>query len=536
MTFWRNWFNKLRGKTAPQSTDTDYERLLQKLLQATSASGGDSAAVYPLLQENVERINLELAQTIPTFARNHWTSDTIINLFNLGNAIQQFPLGERALNLEIALVIYQVALDFFPQETSPTEWATIQNSLAVAYLYRIQGERGENIEQAIACYEAALQVYTRESLPQYWALTQENIAYAYIDLENHSEAIKYFKAALEVLTPASFPLNALKAGRNLGNLGYDRQDWETALFGYDQAIRAVEQSRTWATSPLPQTPKPLHEHFPEGVRYAPSSQILERLHQRRQRPTTGAFFAIQNPTQDLPYTNLEVELIRRRFDPNTRILKHQQADKTTLQSADILAQLRQSLFLHFACHAGFDSQNPLNSALILAGGAAPQGYGRSTLTLRDGRRFDTESQGLTLREIYANLDLPLSRLVLLSACETGQVALDTTDEYIGLTSGFFFAGTPSVISSFWCVDDFATAFLSIRFYQEFTPQIPVAKALSQAQSWLRQASQKQLLDWCQHDLNFTSEDLDQFKFKLLDYDDPPFSDVRYWSAFGANGI
>jgi len=168
---------------------------------------------------------------------------------NLGAAYRNRIQGERGENIERAIACYQAALQVRTRQSLPQDWAQTQNNLGNAYLYRIQGERGENIEQAIACYEAALQVYTRESLPQDWALTQENIAYAYIDLENHSEAIKYFKAALEVLTPASFPLNALKAGRNLGDLGYDLQDWETAIFGYDQAIRAVEQSRTWATSP-----------------------------------------------------------------------------------------------------------------------------------------------------------------------------------------------------------------------------------------------------------------------------------------------
>ncbi|PSB41387.1 hypothetical protein C7B67_26725 [filamentous cyanobacterium Phorm 6] len=45
------------------------------------------------------------------------------------------------------------------------------------------------------------------------------------------------------------PLDCLQTGRNLGNLGFDESLWETAIFGYEKAIEAVEQSRESVTSP-----------------------------------------------------------------------------------------------------------------------------------------------------------------------------------------------------------------------------------------------------------------------------------------------
>ncbi len=303
-------------------------------------------------------------------------------------------------------------------------------------------------------------------------------------------------------------------------------------------------------SPLPlcpSAPLPLQDLFPDGIRYAPSCQILGYIQNRQQPGTppnppfkkggTGQqFFAVENPTEDLPYTEMEVEFIRQSFDPSTYILKNAAATKAALNSPETLAKLRESFFVHFSCHGGFDSKNPLDSALILAGGVPPNSEGRRTLTLRDGRSFDTEYQGLTLREIYANLELSACRLVMLSACETGLLSSQLTDEYVGLVSGFLHAGSPSVVSSFWCVDDVATAFLSIKFYQEFTPETTVAKALKSAQNWVKTRTKSDLLAWCADCLKMTEDEMDEMEYLLMDYDDIPFADMRYWLAFFASGL
>ena len=43
---------------------------------------------------------------------------------------------------------------------------------------------------------------------------------------------------------------------------------------------------------------------------------------------------------------------------------------------------------------------------------------------------------------------------------------DPSDEYLGLASGFVFAGCPVVLSTLWTVTDDAALMLSARFYQE----------------------------------------------------------------------
>jgi CHAT domain-containing protein len=272
------------------------------------------------------------------------------------------------------------------------------------------------------------------------------------------------------------------------------------------------------------------------VRYAPSCQILAYLHNRPRTQTTAPFFAIQNPTEDLPYADVEIDLIRPRFDPSPYILKHKEAHKAALEESTTRAQLHNSEIVHFACHGGFDGANPLNSALILAGDSPAPLESRQTLTIRDGRRFDTAHQGLTAAEIYRNLKLTC-RLVILSACETGRLDSRTTDEYIGLASALLYAGSGTVVDTLWCVDDFATAFLSVRFYEELTPTRTIPQAIQAATTWLRTRTPAQFLDWCRTTLGFSPDDLDRCELRLSRYDSAsPFAPRLYWSAFRANGL
>jgi CHAT domain-containing protein len=63
---------------------------------------------------------------------------------------------------------------------------------------------------------------------------------------------------------------------------------------------------------LPVNNSYLMDLFPQGVGYAPSCQILQQL-QLRQRDDFQSLFAIQNPTEDLDYADLEVDSILNTF-------------------------------------------------------------------------------------------------------------------------------------------------------------------------------------------------------------------------------
>ncbi len=289
----------------------------------------------------------------------------------------------------------------------------------------------------------------------------------------------------------------------------------------------------------------LQDVFPKGVSYVPSCQLLQRLHQRPGNPQgeTLPLFAVQNPTENLPYADIEVEQIERPFHPNTYILRNRAATKRAFSHPETVTKLRQSESLHFACHGTFNAANPLDSALILApeeSVTAPETSPPTpTLTLRDGRRADITTQGLTFREIVSQLELVNCRRVVLSACETGLIdASQLVEDYIGLPSAFLYAGTVTVISSLWSVDDLATALLMMRFYWTIDREtLSMVEALQSAQTWLRTVSRPDLIRWLKEDLKVPKKLWQNCDTRLRrSYPIVPFSGLHSWGAFCHIGL
>ena len=257
--------------------------------------------------------------------------------------------------------------------------------------------------------------------------------------------------------------------------------------------------------------KSLQELFEKGVTYAPNCQLLQQA-QTRHRPNFKRLFAVQNPADNLLYADLEVETIRRLF-PDRRSLQKSNATKANFLAKD----LRQTHHLFFSCHAGFNRESPLDSGLELA-----------------------HDDILTLEEIIASLNLSQCSLVTLSACETGQVALDDTDEYISLSSGFILAGSPSVLVSLWSVDEVSTALLLIKTYETLQNHPgQLAIALKTAQIWLRDTTVKGFQDWVQECQLLVGGDwqerLDEFFRKLgqneKGVNDRPYQSPYHWATF-----
>jgi CHAT domain-containing protein len=284
------------------------------------------------------------------------------------------------------------------------------------------------------------------------------------------------------------------------------------------------------------------------VKYAPSLQLLElvknRITTRKSPPSNQQqLFALQNPTEDLFNADMEVETIKTRFNPHQILLK-KQATKTALN--ENRENLSNANYLHFSCHGIFNFDYPLLSSLVLADSLEPPtsppppesnqpAEKQRYVTLRSGRKAIPE-KCLTLREIFAELQLPQCSLVTLSACETGLTTSTTmTDEYIGLPSGFLYAGSMNVVSSLWAVDDFATAILMIKFYQELSDADSVALALNAAQNWMRGVSMENLRVWVGL-LNLDKKSRESVELWLISSSDKqPFRDPKYWAAFCATG-
>ena len=278
----------------------------------------------------------------------------------------------------------------------------------------------------------------------------------------------------------------------------------------------------------------LMDRFSAGVSYAPSCQLLQ-LAQNRKRSNFTRLFAIQNPTGDLSYTDIEVEAIKSYFKTaDADVLVEKDATKAAIDSKP----LNTFHCAHFSCHGYFNYEKPRKSALILADAHKPapaEPNPERYLRLSEDKVLDLD-KCLTLDTIFA-LKLEQCRLVTLSACETGVIDYtNISDEYIGLPSGFLVAGSPAVVSSLWTVDDLSTALLMIKFYENLRKQMPLAVALNQAQLWLRDATKEELQQWTSRlplSRNHRAELEDRF-YKLGSRE-KPFQEPYHWAAFCAIG-
>ena len=96
------------------------------------------------------------------------------------------------------------------------------------------------------------------------------------------------------------------------------------------------------------------------------------------------------------------------------------------------------------------------------------------------RRSSDDDGVLTALEA-TGLDLTGTKLVVLSACETGLGKEVKGEGLIGLVRGFMYAGAPAVIASSWKVDDSATAELMTELYRGLFEGKPPSAALREAQ-------------------------------------------------------
>ncbi|MBU0674318.1 MAG: CHAT domain-containing protein, partial [Proteobacteria bacterium] len=193
------------------------------------------------------------------------------------------------------------------------------------------------------------------------------------------------------------------------------------------------------------------------LRVLPSAGVMQFLQAKHEQPS-GNLLAIGNPdlgdpSLDLPGAEEEARAIANKI-PETRLFTRGEATETTVK--DLSSQYR---YLHLATHGTFDAAHPLSSGLYMA---------------KDG----TNDGILSVGELY-ELSIPAD-LVTLSACETGLGKVANGDDVVGFTRGFLYAGTSSIVSSLWQVDDQATSLLMQNFYDNLQKE-DKREALREAQ-------------------------------------------------------
>jgi CHAT domain-containing protein len=139
--------------------------------------------------------------------------------------------------------------------------------------------------------------------------------------------------------------------------------------------------------------------------------------------------------------------------------------------------------LHLATHGFFLPDEPATKVDI---NAPPQAY--ENPLLRSGLAFaganklrsGTEDGILTAMEA-TGLDLWGTKLVVLSACETGAGKITNGDGVYGLRRALVIAGAESLVMSLWQVDDAATKELMTGYYKRLVAGKPRSSALRDVQ-------------------------------------------------------
>jgi tetratricopeptide (TPR) repeat protein/CHAT domain-containing protein len=97
----------------------------------------------------------------------------------------------------------------------------------------------------------------------------------------------------------------------------------------------------------------------------------------------------------------------------------------------------------------------------------------------------TGDDGILTAAEVANLDLSNTKLVVLSACETGLGKIESTEGTFGLKRGFKLAGVDQIIVSLWKVPDNESMELMTLFYSELAKSNNIDSSFSNAQKVMR---------------------------------------------------
>jgi CHAT domain-containing protein len=280
---------------------------------------------------------------------------------------------------------------------------------------------------------------------------------------------------------------------------------------------------------------PLHAaRLPDGryaqdtfrISYLPSLRLLrDDVAEVRSKPLVHIGLAV-DPTGDLPFAPLEAKLVVERGDWETTDVR----PGVGATVGGVVELMESYPVFHFAGHGFYDNDEPLHSGLICAS------------------RND-ESEVLSLRTLLDRASRIKSRLLVLSACETGRIeAGDVLDDFLGLPGGCLVAGADGVVSSLWKVDDRATCVLVAKFTELWDQRLTsVREALAGAQKWLRSATAGELADFFAAERARLEDETNEALYErasdawrsFATAPDPrsaPFSHPIHWAAFAFTGV
>lgn len=197
----------------------------------------------------------------------------------------------------------------------------------------------------------------------------------------------------------------------------------------------------------------------------------------------------------LPGTKKEIQTIAKIINSHGNISYSYIGESATEESVKALSGHSASI-LHFATH-GFvvlsQSQYDASEFAQSVTGLHEKGEYmlRSGLVLSGGNNAwmgadipeDVEDGILTADEV-SRLDLSNTKLVVLSACETGRGHIDPVEGVWGLPYAFKQAGVESILMTLWKIPDQTTALFMEKFYEQLLAGRSIRQSVKDAQLYL----------------------------------------------------
>jgi CHAT domain-containing protein/Tfp pilus assembly protein PilF len=434
-------------------------RLLAALLLAGGALNADQAKRVRLLSEEKERLEKELAATLPAFAQALETARS-----SPRELLQHLPEGTAYVDL-----LRYVHFSHDPQK--PGRAGERQTRSYVAFVLAAGG--------------AARRVELGPAAP---------IDQAVAEIRNPKIEIQNSKAAAELRRRVWEPLaRHLPAGTRTIYLAPDgaltQLPW-AALPG-ERPDTVLLEDYTLAVLPHGQF---LLEHLQSsGGRKLPAVRsdhgTVLAVGEVAYGPATGK---LSWPA--LPGTRRELEGLAALA--GKRAVQARRGPAAT--TAQVLHDLPEARWAHLATH-GYFADQAVRSVLHLSEEDYQRGRhgervgvgARSPLVLSglvlaganvSAKDPEKEDGGILTAEAIAGLNLDGLELAVLSACETGLGEVAGGEGVFGLQRAFHIAGAQNVVASLWQVDDEATAALMGLFYHQlWAEKRPPLEALRQAQ-------------------------------------------------------
>jgi CHAT domain-containing protein len=123
------------------------------------------------------------------------------------------------------------------------------------------------------------------------------------------------------------------------------------------------------------------------------------------------------------------------------------------------------------------------------------------------------------------------------------VTTDHTSDYIGIQSAFLRAGTRTILSTLWNIDEIASTWFIIHFYQQILNGKKASIALRTTQTWMQTLTWEELDQWItdlsqienltyrwKKELHQSIEDIQKEQGKMNDIR-TPYANPYYWAAF-----